>query len=276
MLTNPRAERVKAVRALGRRSVRERTHRFVSEGPQAVRELLTFAPATAVEVYVDVTAADRHAVLLELARTADVPVHDCSPQVLAELGDSQHPQGVLAVCRRIDVPLGGALAAVGAEQGVAEADGFVVVLSQVRDPGNAGTVLRAADAAGARAVIVTDASVDVYNSKVVRSTAGSLWHLPIVVGVGLESVIAGCRERGIAVLAADGAGDVLLPDADLDRPHAWVMGNEAWGLDGQIRERCDEVVRVPIHGHAESLNLAMAATLCMYASAAAQSREKSG
>lgn len=265
MLTNPRATRVKAVRALGRRSARERAHRFVADGPQAVRELLRFAPASAVEVYVDAETAERHAELLESARAADVPVHDCTTQVLAELTDTQHPQGILAVCRPVDVPLDDALDAV-----VEPTAGFVVVLAQVRDPGNAGTVLRGADAAGARAVIVTDSSVDVYNPKVVRSTAGSLWHLPVVVGAPLESVIAGCRRRGIAVLAADGAGEVLLPDADLHGPHAWVMGNEAWGLPHEVRDRCDEVVRVPIHGHAESLNLAMAATVCLYASAAAQ------
>ena len=269
MLTNPRATRVKAVRALGRRSARERARRFVADGPQAVRELLRFAPATAVEVYVDADAAQRHADLLELARAADVPVHDCTADVLAELTDTQHPQGILAVCRPVDVSLGDAL-----DEVVESAPGFVVVLAQVRDPGNAGTVLRGADAAGARAVIVTDSSVDVYNPKVVRSTAGSLWHLPVVVGAPLESVIDGCRGRGIAVLAADGAGDVLLPDAELHGPHAWVMGNEAWGLPGEVRARCDEVVRVPIHGHAESLNLAMAATLCLYASAAAQTTVK--
>ncbi|MBO1754460.1 RNA methyltransferase [Allobranchiibius sp. CTAmp26] len=270
MLTNPRATRVKAVRTLGRRSARERAHRFVADGPQAVRELLRFASATAVEVYVDVDCVPRHADLLALARAADVPVHDCSAQVLAELTDTQHPQGILAVCRRVDVPLDDALDAV-----VEPTAGFVVVLAQVRDPGNAGTVLRGADAAGARAVIVTDSSVDVYNPKVVRSTAGSLWHLPVVVGAPLESVIEGCRRRGIAVLAADGAGEVLLPEAELHGPHAWVMGNEAWGLPHEVRDRCDAVVRVPIHGHAESLNLAMAATLCLYASAAAQTPVKS-
>ncbi|NYJ74412.1 TrmH family RNA methyltransferase [Allobranchiibius huperziae] len=270
MLTNPRATRVKAVRALGRRSVRERAHRFVADGPQSVREVLRFSPATAVEVYVDAETAQRHADLLEQARAADVPVHDCTAQVLAELADTQHPQGILAVCRPVDVPLDDALDAV-----VEPTAGFVVVLAQVRDPGNAGTVLRGADAAGARAVIVTDSSVDLYNPKVVRSTAGSLWHLPVVVGAPLESVIDGCRRRGIAVLAADGAGEVLLPDADLHGPHAWVMGNEAWGLPHELRDRCDEVVRVPIHGHAESLNLAMAATICLYASAAAQTPVKS-
>lgn len=261
MLTNPRAERVRSVRALGRRSARERAGRFVVEGPQAVRELLAFAPESVLEVYVDSSVPERTAEFRAAPLT--IPLHECSTEVFAALVDTAHPQGILAVARPIDVPLSDALAADG---------GFVVVLSNVRDPGNAGTVIRGADAAGAAAVIVSDASVDIYNPKVVRSTVGSLWHLPISIGHPVESIIDACRAAGLRVLAADGAGEVLLPDADLTGRHAWLMGNEAWGLPQEVRDLCDEVVRVPIYGHAESLNLAMAATVCMYASADTQRR----
>jgi TrmH family RNA methyltransferase len=133
-------------------------------------------------------------------------------------------------------------------------------------------VIRGADAAGADAVLVSDASVDVYAPKVVRSTAGSLFHVPVVTGLAIDQTIAELRAAGIRLLAADGAGTVLLPECDLTSPHAWVMGNEAWGLDEATRASCDEVVRVPIYGKAESLNLAMAATVCLYASAQAQRR----
>jgi RNA methyltransferase, TrmH family len=155
----------------------------------------------------------------------------------------------------------------------------VAVLAHVRDPGNAGTVVRAADAAGAAAVVLTDASVDVHNPKVVRSTAGSLFHLPVCQGPTLEQVVGSLRRRGLTVLAADGAGDLdlddLLDDAERDaqallrRPTAWVFGNEAWGLDDEGRALADAVVRVPLRGGAESLNLAMAATVCLYGSARA-------
>jgi TrmH family RNA methyltransferase len=147
-----------------------------------------------------------------------------------------------------------------------------VLLTNVRDPGNAGTVIRGADAAGAAAVLVSDASVDVHAPKVVRSTAGSLFHLPLVTGLSVEDTVAQLREAGIRVLAADGAGTTMLPDVDLRPAHAWVMGNEAWGLEPEVRAVCDEVVRVPIYGKAESLNLAMAATVCLYASATAHNR----
>jgi TrmH family RNA methyltransferase len=177
------------------------------------------------------------------------------------MSDTDAPQGLLAVCRVLTSTLADVLA---------RRPRLLVVLAHVRDPGNAGTVLRGADAAGADAVIVSEASVDVFGPKVVRSTAGSLFHVPVVTGLPVPQILAELAGAGITRLAADGAGTRLLPEVDLTRPHAWVMGNEAWGLPQPLREACDEVVRVPIFGHAESLNLAMAATVCLYASALAQ------
>jgi RNA methyltransferase, TrmH family len=263
VLTNPRSDRVKAVRALSRRSVRSRAGEFLAEGPQAVREAVAFRPDLVRDVYVTPEAAERHAAIVEAARTADLWVHDVSPEVLTAMCDTESPQGIAAVCRVLDVPLDVVLADL-------PPDALVCVLTNVRDPGNAGTVIRGADAAGADAVIVSDASVDVYNSKVVRSTVGSLWHLPLSVGAAVPDILAALRGRGVRLLAADGAGTTLLHDADLSGAHAWVMGNEAWGLPQEVRDACDDVVRVPIHGHAESLNLAMAATICLYASAEAR------
>jgi TrmH family RNA methyltransferase len=177
---------------------------------------------------------------------------------------------MLAVCRLVGVPLGTVLAA---------RPRLVAILARVRDPGNAGTVIRAADAAGAGAVILTDASVDVHNPKCVRSTAGSLFHLPVVAGVPLAVAVEALRGIGLIVYAADAAGatdlDDLLDDVTAGRPDglagrtAWVFGNEAWGLSDEDRALVDAVVRVPVHGSAESLNLATAATVCLYASARA-------
>jgi TrmH family RNA methyltransferase len=121
-------------------------------------------------------------------------------------------------------------------------------------------------------VLVSSASVDVHAPKVVRSTAGSLFHLPVVTGLDVEATLQRLRAAGIRRYAADGAGTTLLPDADLSGAHCWVMGNEAWGLEAGVRDACDDAVRVPIHGRAESLNLAMAATICMFASAGQHDR----
>jgi TrmH family RNA methyltransferase len=126
-------------------------------------------------------------------------------------------------------------------------------------------VLRAADAAGADAVLFSGESVDVYNPKVVRTSVGSLFHLPVVTGVDLPEAAAALRQRGLRVLAADGSGPADLDDeaerGALAAPTCWMFGNEAWGLPEPVRALADETVRVPIHGRAESLNLATAAAI---------------
>jgi TrmH family RNA methyltransferase len=260
-MTNPGADRVKSVRALSRRSVRDKTSRFLVEGPQAVREVVVHRPEQVVDLYVTAEARARHADIVAAAAAADLYVHQATEDVLAAMCDTPTPQGLAAVCRVATSTLDDVLA--GRPQ-------LLVLLTNVRDPGNAGTVIRGADAAGAGAVLVSDASVDVHSPKVVRSTAGSLFHLPLVTGLPVEGTLVRLREEGIRLLAADGVGTTMLPDVDLQPAHAWVMGNEAWGLEAGVRDLCDEVVRVPIYGKAESLNLAMAATVCLYASASAQ------
>jgi TrmH family RNA methyltransferase len=181
------------------------------------------------------------------------------------LAQTTTPQGIVAVCGFLDVGPGAILDA---------APRLVVLLAQVRDPGNAGTVIRTADAAGADAVVLSRGCVDVYNPKCVRAGAGSMFHLPICVDVVVEEAVRSLRAAGVRVLAADGRGRVDLDElgesGGLDGPTAWIFGNEAWGLPSEVAAAADETVRVPIHGRAESLNLATAAAVCLYASARAQ------
>jgi TrmH family RNA methyltransferase len=259
IMTNPRADRVKAVRALGRRSVRQRNGQYLVEGPQGVREAVLHAAGSVRDVYLTVDASQRYPEILDAAGVADVYTHLCAPDVVAEM--SPDAQGVLAVMRTAEP---------GDLRDLLDGARLVACLAEVRDPGNAGTVIRAADAAGADAVILTAASVEQHNPKVVRSTAGSLFHLPVHDGPALAEVVDAARAAGLRVLAADGAGEVLLDDAPVGEPTLWLFGNEAHGLSREACELADEVVRIPIHGRAESLNLAMAATLCLYASASAQ------
>lgn len=273
-LTNPRAERVKAVRALSGRSARQRNGRFLVEGPQAVREAVRDAAARVREVYASPSAVARHGDTVHDAEARGIRVHVGTPEVLEAM--SPDAQGIVAVVDLLGTTLADVLSA---------APRLVAVLAQARDPGNAGTVIRAADAAGADAVVLTDASVDVHNPKVVRSTAGSLFHLPVVTGEPLREVVTALRAAGLTILAADGAGEHDLDDLldlagpgaprgvgvpDLAAPTAWVLGNEAWGLQDADRDLADAVVRVPIRGRAESLNLAAAAAVCLFASARAQ------
>ena len=266
-LTSPRSARVGSARRLAKRAFRAQDRRFLAEGPQAVREALGVPagePGSVSALFVTRDAAGRHPELVAAAEALGVDVALASGEVLAGLSQTVTPQGMVAVCSFLDVPLATVLDDPGR---------LVVVLAHVRDPGNAGTVIRAADAAGASAVVITDASVDPFNAKCVRASAGSLWHLPVVVGAPLAETLAGLRAAGLRVLAADGAGerdlDDALDDGSLAVPTAWVFGNEAWGLPPETVAACDEAVRVPLHGRAESLNLATAAAVCLYASARA-------
>ncbi len=217
------------------------------------------------DLFVTAPARDRHADLVAVADSAGVPVHVVNGEVMGELAQTVTPQGLLAVCEFIDVPLGAV---------TQPAPALVALLANVRDPGNAGTVLRTADAAGAQAVVFADASVDPYNGKCVRASAGSLFHLPVVAGARLEDAVIAMRGAGVRIVAADGRASSSLDDPDvlarLREPTAWLFGNEAWGLPPDLVALADEPVAVPIYGKAESLNLAAAAAVCLYASARAQ------
>jgi TrmH family RNA methyltransferase len=262
-LTSIRSPRVKSARQLAKRALRQRARLFLAEGPQAVGEALA-AGDVVTQLFVTAAAQPRHTELIELATGQGADVHLVSGEVMTELAQTITPQGVLAVCRFVDVPL----AAVPA------GSRLVVVLANVRDPGNAGTVLRTADAAGAGGVIFAGSSVDPYNSKCVRASAGSLFHLPVVTGIPVDEAVRVLRDRGLQVLAADGGATTTLDDlqsaGQLGRPTAWLLGNEAWGLPADVLDLADEAIAVPIYGRAESLNLAAAAAVCLYASARAQ------
>lgn len=216
-----------------------------------------------IEVFATPEATDRYTGLEAAARASGASWHLVDDAVVAEIADAVSPQGLVARCHDVVVDLATVLEA---------APTFVVVCADVRDPGNAGAVIRCADAAGADAVILAGDCTDAQGPKAVRASAGSLFHLPVAVDRDVAGVIAALRARGLQVLAADGVGAVGLYDADLDlrAPSAWLMGNEAWGLPEPTRALADQVVAVPIFGRAESLNLATAAAVCLYASARAR------
>jgi len=222
---------------------------FLAEGPQAVREAL--AVGAALEVFATAKYDDW--------RDGDVIWHTVDDAVVADIADAVTPQGILARCRSVLQPL----------DALPTKARLVAVGVDVRDPGNAGSIIRAADATGADAVVFTGDSVDPLNPKAVRATVGSLFHLPVIVDRDLTAVVAALRQRGVRVLAADGGGETSLVDADLAQPTAWLFGNEAHGL-GPSADEADLRIAIPIYGRAESLNLATAAAVCLYASASAQ------
>ena len=262
--TGAHSPRLKAARRLTKRAFRQRERAFLAEGPQAVAEAFRYG-AHVTDLFVTVPARSRHHDLVAEIAAAGIPVHVVSGEIMDELAQTVTPQGLLAICGFVDVPL----AEITKPQ-----PQLAALLANVRDPGNAGTVLRTADAAGAHAVVFADASVDPYNGKCVRASAGSLFHLPVVAAAGLEEAVDALRQAGLRIVAADGRAGRSLDDPEvqdrLAEPTAWMFGNEAWGLPPELVALADEPVAVPVYGRAESLNLAAAAAVCLYASARAQ------
>jgi TrmH family RNA methyltransferase len=264
-----RTPRVVAARKLLRRSGRERAGRFLVEGAQAIDAALATAesnrPVRIFELFVGETAAHRNAYLVGRAEAAGVPVSPITDRAVAALSETVTPQGLVAVCGLLDVPL--AIALTGAPR-------LVAVLVDTADPGNAGTVIRVADAAGAAAVLLVGDSVDPHNGKCVRSSAGSVFHLPLAVERDIDAALEALRAVGLRLLATTAVGELDLHDPRTERilaqPCAWLLGSEAHGLPVPVLTTADARIRIPIYGRAESLNLATAASICVYAATRAQ------
>ncbi|MGW6695960.1 TrmH family RNA methyltransferase [Rhodococcus sp. NPDC054953] len=256
-----RTPRVVSAVKLHRGAERRRTGRFLAEGANSVTAALDTARIE--ELFVTTDAAVRHADLVERALAQRVRVSPVTDRAAKALGDTVTPPGLVAVCRTVDVSLADALGA---------RPRLLAVPVAIADPGNAGTVIRVADAVGADAAILAGDSVDPHNGKSVRSSAGSVFHLPVARERDIDAVLAALTAAGVQVLATAADGEVDLDAADelLARPTAWLFGNEAHGLDPELAARADHRVRIPIHGRAESLNLATAAAICLYSSARVQ------
>ncbi len=260
---------------LHRREQRSRHGQTLVEGPQAVRELLACAPRLTRDLYITDEAVERHGDVAELASAAGVWTHVLAAQDMRDL--SADAQGVVAVISTPEAP--------DLDSLLREAS-LIVATLDIADPGNLGTIIRTADAAGADAVVVGKASAELYSPKVMRSAAGSHFHVPCVAGIEASELAARAREAGLQVLTAEGTGEWELPvlvreaaeakilgsapsGPDLRRRALWFVGNEARGFAGCDFD-ADARVAVPLYGKAESLNVSTALAVCAYASAMAQ------
>lgn len=283
-LTSPRSERVRKVAALTGRSARRKQGRFRVEGPQAVRSLLTHRADLALEVFLTERARADHPELATLAAEAGVPLREVDEQILRAMvrdsgdgggdqggaggnagaagGALVSPQGAIALAT---LSAEGPAAALGAVRAL-PADGpvTVVVLHEVRDPGNVGTLIRTADAAGADLVLLTRTSADPYSPKAVRASVGSLFHLPVLTGAEIDALLPALAAADVTAAATSGYADSDLFDTALPARLAWILGNEAHGLDEATLAAAPLTVRIPLAGHAESLNVHTAATVCLF------------
>jgi TrmH family RNA methyltransferase len=248
VLTSAKNPKIVAAVRLKKRALREENRCFLVEGAQAVTEALT-EDRRLLSLFV----SDDLDPLAVRARETGVPVEQVSDRVMERLTSTVTPQGVVGIAPFVDVRVEDLMP-----------PGAVAVLHEVRDPGNAGTILRSADAAGAVGVVFAGSSVDAYNPKSVRASAGSIFHVPVVRDVPTEEAVRTLRARGFAIVAMDMRGDEDLFEGEIPASAAFVFGNEAAGLPSEILEVADHRVRVPQPGRAESLNLAAAATVCLF------------
>ena len=250
-----RSARVAAAVKLHRQVARRRAGRFLAEGVNLVEA--ASARGLVRDVFVTESAAQRYSSLLD---TAQWPVHLVSERAAKALSDTVTPTGLAAVC---DMP------ATGLGDVLAGSPRLVAVAVEISEPGNAGTIIRIADAMGAAAVILGGHSVDPYNGKCLRASAGSIFAIPVVVAPDAHAAVGTLRAAGLQVLATTVDGETSLADAELAAPTAWLFGPESHGLSAEIADGADHRVRIPMSGAAESLNVASAAAICLYQSARA-------
>lgn len=241
-----------AARKLRRRAQRDAARAYLLEGTVPVREALN-AGAPVREVFLAPEHPDAGAIEGE-AGSAGVPVVRVAGSVLEALTDTSTPQGVVAVGEMTDVPL----------DSLPEDADLVLVLDQIRDPGNAGTLLRSAAAAGAGAAVFTSGSVDPFAPKTVRAAAGSLFRVALARGVELRDAVRDLSRRGFTVVGADAEATRPYDELDCSGRVAFVLGNEAWGIESSHRELLDDVVGIPMPGDAESLNAAIAGAILLF------------
>jgi TrmH family RNA methyltransferase len=246
------AAAIKLHRHIGRR----RAARFLAEGPNLVEAALRRGLVS--EVFATEAAQDRFASLLSGA-----DVHVVTERAAKALSDTVTPVGLIAVCSVPETSLADVLA---------NAPRLLAVAAEISEPGNAGTLIRVADAMGADAVVFAGHSVDPYNGKCLRASAGSIFSIPVVSEPDATAAMAAIGAAGLEVLATTVDGEVSLDDADLTGSTAWLFGPEAHGLAAELAEKATHRVRIPMPGNAESLNVASAAAICLYQSALAQRR----
>jgi RNA methyltransferase, TrmH family len=242
---------VAAAVKLHRHIVRRRAARFLAEGPNLVEAALRRGLVS--EVFATEAAMNRFGGML-----VDAPVHLVTERAAKALSETVTPVGLVAVCSVPDV---------GFAEVVANEPRLVAVAVEISEPGNAGTLIRIADAMGADAVVLAGNSVDPYNGKCLRASAGSIFSIPVVAEPDAHAAVAALGEAGLQILATTIDGELSLDDADLSRPTAWLFGPEAHGLPAELAEMAAHRVHIPMPGNAESLNVASAAAICLYQSA---------
>lgn len=251
-LTAVKNPRVMAAAELKQKKYREKAGMFLAEGLRSAEEALA---ACAVEsVFYTGAESARLKACLETAEAMGVRLYKVSETVLEKIADTKTPQGIVAVCRMKFCSL----------DDIFRCGGMLLALDRIADPGNLGTILRNADAAGACGVVLLSGCADLYSPKAVRASMGSVFHVPAVWGVSEDELFESARKAGYTVAATCLSGAESLYNAELAEKTVLVMGSEGAGVSGSILSRAGQRLYIPMPGAAESLNVAVASGIFLF------------
>lgn len=256
VITSVRNAHVLSARKLMKRGIRDARREFLVEGAMGVEQALQNG-GRMIALFVD-ESGNNIAELSRAARARKVPVMEVAEPVMRAIASTATPPGLVAVCEFVDW---------GAADLLRRKLSLVVVLAGVRDPGNAGTIVRSCAAIGVDALFLGDTTVDIYNPKFVRATAGSMFNLPFARNVEIPWLLEELGKGALNRIAADPKGDVVYDQVDLNVPTAFILGNEARGVAPGVAEACDALVSIPMTDAVESLNVGMAATVLLFEAA---------
>ena len=241
---------VKKIKALQQRKNREKESLFIVEGVRFVQEI----PIDYTIVF--------YAVSNTFQKINDISIYENRSQVFVfsddvfrTIADTQHTQGILAVCQKKEIEL---------SHFKLKEKGFYILVEKIQDPGNLGTIIRTADACNVDAIFLSKGCVDLYNTKVLRSTMGSLFHIPIFCNVNLEKYIDNMKQKNITVFAAHLKAKQYYYTTDLKKGCAFLIGNEGKGISDTVAKKCDKLIKIPMLGQAESLNASVATAVLLY------------
>ncbi|HWR44593.1 RNA methyltransferase [Sporomusa sp.] len=257
-ISSPANKLIKEVASLKQKKYRDNLGMFMAEGLRIVEECAASEWPVQLCIYTEAAAArERTRRVLDRLTAAQCRMVVVPEDIYNKLSDTEQPQGIMGVLKKRQATL---------TQMITQNNKIplIVVLDGIQDPGNAGTIIRTADAAGCTGVIILRGSADVYAGKTVRATMGSLFHLPVIEGISPEELIAELKSVNVNMLTTSLQKSDIYYQVDFKRPTAIILGNEGQGVCQELIEKADACLNIPLVGQAESLNVAVAAGVILY------------
>lgn len=256
MIKSSTNKTIKYIRSLHIKKHRDEYGEFIIEGEKLLREALDFKASVSMVLFSQsFTENSKYDELAVVLNRSNIPLYCAEDNIFKEVCETDTPQGVIAVSKKIEFNLLNI---------ISKDELCIILLNEARDPGNAGTIIRTADACGLDAVVMSKGSVDLYNGKTIRATMGSLFHIPVIQNIDTAEIISMLKENKVVTIGADPHSSTSCIELPYYKKSAILIGNESQGIDSEIQAMLDMNVTIPMPGRAESLNAGVAASILMY------------